>query len=89
MIRLNNNQRLLKIQHIKDLLKKCTDKQVEFFRRIFADTPDLTIDEVLYSLKDSKIIDAERICSNTVEKNEKNGVYAKKYFDELGIEGLL
>lgn len=44
---------------------------------------------MLYSLKDSKIIDAERICSDTIEKNEKNGVYMREAFKELGLDGLV
>jgi len=60
---------------IKELLSECTRKQQKQFKRIFShENQDISIDEVVDKLEDSKIDSALSICQRTVNKNNlENG----------------
>lgn len=46
-------------------------------------------DEIVQEVPAKYLNDMIRQITLTIEKNERNGVYAKQYFDELGIGELL
>lgn len=64
---------LMKIarEMVKDGLKNCTEKQVCFFKRMYALNKDADIDSIVGLIPDSKIEWALEQVTRTVEKNRR------------------
>lgn len=57
---------------MKDLLDQCTEKQIDFFKRIFSHKePDISLDRVLQNMPEKEIEGAIALIERTIESNKR------------------